>query len=478
MKRGYVRLLGVVLTLGLLAGAAAAKDELVVMDLPAKGPLGPVAFSLAAALKQAEYDVRWRGQFEARQGGRSATALVATADAPLIADLRSGLPLLVDRGAGLVLLVSPTAEGIAHARALLEPFGVAVFGVKHGASGVAPAAHPLTAGLDEMECPALEFGLSGQGLSVLLAQGGVPVAMGGAVGRGRLVVLPDRLLQARADGAVAPAAAQLLRQATLWAASGATSGNNPIRWPSFDPPDTPGGATPPSTPGQPGTQLPPLQLPPSRFEEFKARAIVDLGATEPDWVTIRKVLLEELEAAGLPAEVLRAPTGKTPSLLPSLEARPGLLVLTPYRAFSEEEVAAVGMHVRAGASVLALGWANAITVQRLINLNGLLAELGVAISYGRPAGVALVKSHPATRNLRQLGAAPAGVSCWAFGDFPLATVGGRPVATALQVGQGRVIAMDAGMLVPPARPPAGEDPAVSYRRLLAGALRWLMGQEK
>ena len=125
--------------------------------------------------------------------------------------------------------------------------------------------------------------------------------------------------------------------------------------------------------------------------------------------------------------------------------------------------------------VLAQGTVNA--VPRVQFLNRLLAEFGLGISYGRPAGPALVYRHPVTAGVEGLKNVPAGNSVWAFGDSPLVSVSGYAVATALEFGKGHIIVLDGGTLLPqPNVKSAADDSSVGFRRILGGAVHWLTGR--
>lgn len=433
------------------ATQAPSGKPLLALDLPLDGGLGATAAATYEVLRAAgEHEVWWLKVFEPPHQGRTIAACAATGAALNTREVPNLLEY-VRGGGGLVLLVDTAPQWRRTNSGLLTGLDVQLAEAKGQGDEISVRNHPVTEGLGEVTVRPPGLALQSGSLDPLVTRGGEPLALAGVVGRGRVVVLLSALVAAT-DPNRAPEQfrVQLLARALKWAA---------VRFEGL------AGAGSVSGPGTPLATAPVAAT-------LARRAVSDLPADDR-YKPIGAALGEALAAAALPAEPLNY-RKDTATLAAALAGRPALLVVSSYREYDLAETAAAAEYVFGGGSLLVLPYAQDATVKQLANLNRLLGEFGIAVTYGRPAGEAQVREHPVTEGLSGFTRVPAGSAVWAYAQWPLVTVGEAAVASAHLVGNGRVIVLDGSLLVRPADSKAA-DSSTPAARLLQAAIRWLTG---
>ena len=451
-------LLLAVLTAAAIASAGlceSAARPLVALDLPVTGGIGSTAAAVYEGLRASgQYDLWWVKVFEPSHAGRPVAAIAIDNSSPRTAEIKN-LADYVNGGGGLVLLAGTSSQWRKDNRALLSALDVQIADLKSPTAALALRHHAITGGLNANVLPAVKVGLQSNTLDAVLTQGDEPVAMAGSVGKGRVVVLMDPLVTATDPNTTPePDRVRLLSQALQWAAQRMTSVE---------------GAGTVTGPGASSDQRAPVS-------GLAAKIVADLPV-EPSWQEVAAAVAQSAEAIGLPVEPL-AYKQDSRDLRQALADRPALLIISSYRAFTDAESCAVAEYVGCGGSLLVLGYGQDKTVKPLVALNRLLAEFGISMTYGRPAGNTELCDHPATKGVVALGAAPAGSSVWAFGQWPLARVQGQALASAHELDRGRLIVMDAATLLAPKvkEKPAAEDTSAGFKQLLQSEMRWLTGK--
>jgi hypothetical protein len=444
-------LISIMLTLSLSAAVAQTPRPLLAIDLPMTGGLGATAAATYEALRQAgEYDLWWLKIFEPPHQGRAIAAIVANTGAPRTDEIKD-LAQYVSQGGGLVLIVPTATPWRRENQRLLSALDVQVTEARNQTVELSLKRHAITEGLQAVSpLRPIRLSLQSGSLDTVATQGGEPIAVAGVVGKGRVVVVLEPLLTLTGDATTPePAKAQLLSQALRWTAQ------------CFE--GTPGAGTV-TGPGAPGTQTPNARL--------TEKALLDLP-TDSAWKDIVTVVQDRAQRLGLSPEPFTYKKGSL-TLVQGLASRPALLVIGSHRDFEDSESALIFQHVRDGGGLLALGYGRDNSIKQLAALNRVLGEFGIAITWGRPAGATEICDHPVTRGLTGLTQAPAGSAVWAFADWPLVTVSDAALATAHEVGNGRIVVMDAATLVRPTDKSADASPA--FAELLSSAMRWLSGK--
>lgn len=438
-----------------LASADPPVRTLVALDLPVTGGIGSTTAAVYEGLRTTgQYDLWWVKVFEPPHAGRSVAAIVINNSTPRTSEIKD-LASYVTGGGGLVLLASASPQWRKDNRGLLGALDVQISDVKSQGERIDVKRQSVTEGLSIGSLRPVGVGLASGTMDPIILQGDQPIALAGVVGKGRVVVILDPLVTASNPQTVPEAdKVRLLSQALQWTAQGlgAVAGAGTV-----------------VGPGTPSAQAP-------RTEGLAAKVLVDLP-TSDQWKEIAAAVQQGAEAVGLPLE----PAGykkDASDLRQAVANRPALLVISSYREFDSAEGAAVADYVANGGALLALGYGREDNIKLLTAFNRLLGEFGIAVTYGRPAGLAELCDHPATKGVASLGKAPAGSGIWAFGDWPLARVDDAALATAHEVDRGRIVVMDAATLVRPLDKgkPVVEDTSLGFRNLLQAEMRWLTGK--
>ncbi len=228
---------------------------------------------------------------------------------------------------------------------------------------------------------------------------------------------------------------------------------------------------PSAPPGQKAAAEAGLQVFPAA-NDFKGRALVDLGALDDDWPAIAQTLAG-LVPADLNPAALRT-VGITDPLIAGLRAMPAVAIVGSCRQFSDAESIVLTEYLRAGGRALILVRASDPNVMRIVSVNGLMLGLDVTAILGRGPGAVEVTDHPAVAGLKNLGTAPAGVRLMAPQAEKLASAGGVTIAVAATEGQGRYAVVDASALSvadpKDAKAVAARD---AYAKLVQSCLAWV-----
>ncbi|MGE5531749.1 MAG: hypothetical protein ACM3VW_06525, partial [Bacteroidota bacterium] len=358
----------------------------------------------------------------------------------------------VSQGGGLVLIVPTATQARRDNQRVLSALDVQIVDARTQTAELSLKRHAITEEIQTVSLlRPLRLSLQSASLDTIATQGGEPIAVAGVVGKGRLVVMFEPLIAVTGDATTPdPIKAQLLSQALRWTARG------------FE--GTPGAGTV-TGPGTPGTPSPNARL--------TDKALIDLPTADPAWKDITTMVQDRAQRLGLSPEPFTYAKGSM-TLVQGLATRPALLVIGSHRDFDDSESAMIYQHVRDGGGLLALGYGRDGAIKQLAALNGVLGEFGIAMTWARPAGSVQVCDHPVTRGLTGLTTAPAGSAIWAFADWPLVTVSDAALATAHEVGTGRIVVIDAATLMRPTDKSADTSPA--YAELLSSAMRWLTGK--
>lgn len=439
----------------LMAGAAwaqVAPRPLIALNLTSNTALGATATAVYETLRAS-------GQYELWAAKTAETDRVNQPLACLVHE--PGMPLpkqawnpvdFVNSGGGLVLIVPTERKWMGSHPRLVSLLGLQMVAVPQQGAELLLRSHPVTEGLTGGVMKPIGTRLESALLDPLISQGGHTIALAGTVGQGRVVVLVEPLVASTdLTRAPDPDRVKLLAQAAQWAA-----GRDPA---------VPGAGTI-TGPELPGTQTPRIGL--------TAKAVVDLPA-EAAWRELSAAVAEGVQRAGLPLETF-AYRQDTDTLAQVMARYPALLVVGSYREYEEGERALLSQYVADGGALLALGWCRDGNVTLLSAFNRLLTEFGISMTYARPGGAVKILEHPATRGVPREAMAPAGCAIWAFADWPLATVGEQAIATAHQIGRGKVVVMDGAALLPSTDKAITAEATATLRQLLGTSVQWLCGK--
>lgn len=478
--------LGLVLSaLGVSSGPALAADELMVMDLPAQGPLAEAAGVVSELARRDGRDLWWLRRQEPRQRDRTPLAIVMHTSAPLCRDQGKTMLEFVTKGGGLVFVAETAGEQLRANRAFLEPFDLRVYGLGEEQGAPKYGTHPIVGGGTPAAAVGIQSSFSARGVTVLVTLNDRPVAVVGTLGKGRFVVVSDALVAAPERAAADAPPLVLMRRAVRWACGMELTplGGTVTSKPTGDkPPATPKPADPPV---QPPVTPPAQPVAPLTLERLTGLVLVDLATPPPDpkvkekdrprWPEIREHVEKVLDAAGLQRRAF-AFTAGTGTLAQALASPPKLLVLGSTRLFEEQEAGAFARYIWEGGSALALAYAQEKTVPQMQALNRLLAETDVAATWGRSAGKATPVTSALTAGLQGWGKLPVGTAAWTSSGLPQVTVDGDAVVVAQEFGKGRVVVFDGlALLTPPDAKKPQDDTSPVFRELLARCLQWLAG---
>lgn len=452
MRRVLVRFVSLLVFMICLGGPLQAAGELVIIDLPRTSAFESVVTAADDILQGEGYDT-WRlGVHDARDRTRDAATIACESGASLQKELGTPLDDYVRKGGGLVCVVSEASGQQEQTRQLLDRFGVKLEPIAKLSADLTITSHDITHNIVSLSATPVKQQLHGDGFETLIEQGGAPVALCGVVGKGRLVLLSAPLLYLRNTKALEPAKVRLLAQAVKWAAVPA--------------PAIPG-AGKAVGPGTPSTVMPVAAT-------FSATAVVDLG-DETSGTDLSALVEDNLHMLGL-ARDRSAPRKGPQTLATVLAQRPAVVILGSYRDFSETETAQLVQYVETGGSLLVFPSGSQSTISKLVALNRVLGEFGIAVTGGRNAGTATMMAHPITEGLKVPDKAPEGCAIWALADWPLVQVGDAALASAHEFGQGRIVVLDSATLLRPDPKSKVEDTSSAYRTVLLSALRWLTGR--
>lgn len=346
----------------------------------------------------------------------------------------------VSRGGGLVCGIPSDPSGIV---SVLQAFGASARAHPAYEQTVRLIPHWIT---DEIPAPTLSADAAvvelPQGEPLATLADGRPVAVAGAMGAGRLVLLPVEALYCGGG----PEHCELARRAVLWAAA------------------------------MEDTSIPPL---PKRLE-LSGRAVFLEGSRPVPHLAFdefRKALathgLDVRDHAGGPESFDRSAIGDARLLIGFMPKFDTLVSLD------------IADWVATGGALLALGDAQS-KVSDLIAVNRFLREFGIAMALSPAANLSVeVCEHPATLGVRSLSRPGEPLGVWCLQGVPLARMASTPVAVARTFGKGRVIAMDAGFVADP--PPSSAERSRTQatcgihleqnREFGLRCVAWLLGSE-
>lgn len=442
------------IALALVLSAVAWGEEAgkaVQVDLPTVGRLGTIAPVLQRALGDTslavEREVSWADL---------PAAVVLYSGNPLSEQQQAALVEYIAGGGGVVYVFGTTSRHAEPASAFAGAFGVELDIGRGPRREVELGRHPALAGVSSLPTATYDARMSGPDLTPLARQGPDVIAGVAEVEQGRLALLPLTLVTGARDEPPAPEQTRLLANVCLWAAGL----DDELPEVMAERPDTVRGPD-----GLERTMRAVLL----RFREapesdFGDAALVDILAADDNWDAIADRLEELLGPTGLPVRHLAGEHDVAP-LARALESGPALAVIGSTRRLEDAEIVAVANYVRLGGRVMVVAHAGGGYPVRLIDINALLREFNVAVAMGRSSGSTMLEDHPIAEGLAEPPAMPAGLAIWSTTADPVASVGRRPYMATVEVGEGRVVALDGRMLLADAHAP-----------LFEAALGWLLEQ--
>lgn len=373
---------------------------------------------------------------------------------------------LVEEGAGLVVIYSMASDLRLPTDRLLSPWNVRLRAASLVSAETTLEDHPITAGIEGLFV--WRVGAMLLGADPLIRQGNNVIAGVSTRGGTRLVVLPlDAVVPGQQNDGIPPPSLRLLVQAAHWAAR--TEPPSGAVLPASSAPVL----DPPTLPSEP---------PPGRGE-YRRLALLDLDAEDEDWPAIRRAVEAILKAAGLDpgdvrvrtrrdreAEPEQAPEPRSLPLVRALKDNPALVVLGSCRAFHDAEVVALGTYVRSGGALLVLPRATHLSNIRLVNVNAVLTEFGMAASLGRGDGQPEFASSTLTQDLGKVGKLTTGVLLVGHRGVALATCAGYPLVRADETGLGRIAVADP---LPLLSTHVDADTTAAWGNLLGRLVVWL-----
>lgn len=485
------KVLTCVTVLAALAASAGAAVPTILLDLPQAGPLGDAVAGAAAHLQLQGYGVSWLQQHQPG-ADRDVVAIATMSGATLRTEAADQLSQAVREGTGLIYLLSSDGTQLGQDAAFLNNLGLQLS--QAAAAQVAElrlARHEILENIRQLSGPAIPFRITGRTQTVLVEQNADAIAVASTLGKGRIVVLPLDMIGTQSPGQpLSVSEVRLLAQAMHWATgsimaqkayapgqqpqpSAQTGYKKPDKQPLPPPLPQPGDvrSDPPTAgPSEPArTPEPPLM---ASAPSLASTALWDMGGEDDRWPQVAEVVRQAVEGAGLGVREIRVREDREPEpLVTRMPAASSLLVIGSHRDFSQAEAQAVGAHVRSGGALLAVANAAPAYQLRMVSLNNILAEFGLAVRLTRPGGRAIVADLPLTRlvSLQQL---PPGISVWGFNDWQLVRVGNEAAASAQLHHNGRVVVLDGTMLIA-----TDNRVATEFRQLLTNAVQWLTGQQ-
>ena len=352
-----------------------------------------------------------------------------------------------EQGAGLVLVYSSDLATVPDE--LLRPWRARIEKAAAETARVELVDHPITRGISNIFIWRVPATI--KGLRPLIKQGRNVIAAQGTRDGRRIVILPlDAVVPGQAGDIIPPPNMKLLVQAVVWAAGEKPSGEPAVS------------SEPSGTSGPADEEEPAEEQPPGERGSFRAIAYVDMAADNEDWPEIAAAVTEVLKSVGLRVENVRMPRASQddkdkkkkdeelvavddPRRLPLIRAlkdNPALVVVGSCRPFAEAEQVAVVSYVESGGALLALPRGTHKTNRRLVWLNELLVDFGLAATLARPKGNAVATARIVRREMENLGEIPDGIRVVGGHSTPWVTVNGVPVAIAERFGTGKVGLID------------------------------------
>jgi hypothetical protein len=374
---------------------------------------------------------------------------------------------MVKEGAGLVVVYSLTPDLRPVTDQLMSPWKVALQPASVTSGKTDVVAHQITEGLGKLfvwRVPA-----SIVGVEPLLRQDTNIVAGVSTKGGRRLVVLPlDAIVPGQSEDAIPQPHLQLLTQAAQWAARSEVVEKPPVSGPSSKGQE--GGGVSSESPIDRG--------------EYRRTAYLDMGAEDENWPEIRKTMADILGAASLKVHeirVLPAPRRREESrksaepqslpLVAALKDSPAILVIGSCREFQDTEAVAVAAYVRAGGALLVLPRATFQSNMRMVHINAILTEFGMAASLGREDGVPELIPSFLTENLGNVGKLTAGILIVGHRGVDVVTCTGSPIVRVDETGGGRMAVADP---LPLLATYVDADTRKSWEKLIGRLVGWLV----
>lgn len=428
-----------------------------------QGRAAAIAKFGAEALTEAGFDVA------SRNSGRAPSAIVVFPRAVRDEAEMGVLHQMVEEGAGLVVVYSMTPELRDATQELLAPWHASLVPSSPDSGKLKILAHEITRGLDKLFVWRVPGTLTG--VEPILKQGSNVI--GGVSTRGgkRLVIVPlDAIVPGQSADTIPPPNLQLLVQAVSWAARNAAPEKTVV--------------APENRPPLPVTPAIPRTAPVDRGE-YRRLAYTDMGAEDENWPAIREAVENLLKDANLePKDVQgRQPRAhadkdrpkeavdpRDAPLVRALKDSPALVVLGSWREFADVETVALSAYVRAGGALLVLPRGTNQTNMRIVSVNAVLIEFGMAVSLEREAGeLELIKS-PLTEGLAKITRVPAGILVTGYRGTDVARCKGYSLVRVDEIESGRVAVADPLPMVDPAVDTSGQK---AWRDLLARLIGWL-----
>lgn len=488
-----------------LASAAYA-GPLIVVDLPDGGNLGDVARPALRTLRSNGYEIVRLGIDDFDEKADIA-AFCFGSSSELRRQIGDDIAKAVKGGAGLVYLAGTTRGELRDDAEFLGGLELTVNGASSRTSDARITRHRITQGLDapRLQGPPIPYEILGRSHNALLRQDERAIAVASEFVKGRVVVWPAEMLSSPADDAQHSVRAELLARSMAWAAgsnepekayAGAQSPSQPetgttngapassdqrarYKQEKADQGSVPAGPAQPADfrgdeplrdPTLPDAPVPPAANLPSLPSTISATAIIDIAGTDDDWPRLSSTVEGIITRAGLSTRAIEFRPDVTPEpLVRYLPTTPSLLVIGSHRDFSYAEARAVANHVRAGGALLVLAHARPDSQLRMVQINRILSEFGLAAKLSRPEGRAVVIEQPLTDGINLLDVGK-GIGIWGFGDWELVTVQGESIASVMLADGGRVFVCDGGRLISDDQREAGE-----FEQLVSQALQWLTG---
>ncbi len=430
------------------------------LDLATLGPPYDFGAWLQGALAREPLELRWPDLDEAGALRDVPSCVITWSDPTRSGDQARQLRGQLRHGGGMLYVVGTSRGHLSAARAFWAPLDVNLQSAAGGSGFPEWGDHPLTEGLTSLGATMPRCLISGPGGEALVVVAGQATAMAFDWGeQGRCVIMDQALLgDALSSRRPRPAMREFLVRCVRWAAEART--------------------TQPSPRPQPGPKPEPqFEMPePAPIQPISSNiALVDMGADDDNWPSIRARVVEALKAADLEVEMAAPPTGEQPLLTNASLDGIGILVIGSCRQFQPSEPIAVSRFYATGGRLLLLPHVENLVHNRfrMIYFNDILVELELAASLARPHGQTQFFSHPITEGLTETIPVPGGVKVQSYLADTLLEVAGLPAAVALQSESSRLVLMDAGLLLPTKDEQA---PARELVTMLGRSVRWLTGE--
>ncbi len=485
--------------------SAAWGAPLIVVDLPEDGHLGATARVALSTLRSNGYEIVRFGIDERELKGAEIAAFCFATGSELRRQIGADIAEAVKNGAGIVYLAGAAGGELRDDAEFAGRLELRIAAATTRSVEARITRHSVTRGLDasRLPGPGIPYEIIGRSQKALLRQEERAIAVASEFFKGRVVVWPAEMIAAGPEDTDAALRAELLARSMAWVAGsnepekayhegpvavppgpatgggtpasdeeretfkGHKGGQDPVPSGPRQPPDF-SGDRPGSRPGLPDGPPPPVADLPPPSTALSNTAVVDIAGTDDDWPQLAGIIEAMLSEAGLATRAIEfRPNVTEEPLARYIPGTPSLLVIGSHRAFTPSEARAVGNHVRSGGALLAVANAQPRTQLRMVELNRILGEFGLAAKLTRPKGRAVVVEQPLTSGVG-LQDIDAGIGIWGFGDLQLVTVAGESVASIMTVGDGRVFAIDGRILLSRDRRAVTE-----FGQLVSQVLQWL-----